>query len=90
MLVAFQDVENALGDLRALAQQAGAQKEATDSANRTLELSQKQYARGSVTFLDVLDAQRSLLASQRASAEVEGQRLQATVQLIKALGGGWR
>ena len=90
VLVAFQDAENALADLRTLAQQAAAQKEAADAASRTLQLSQKQYARGSVTFLDVLDAERALLASQRASAQVDGQRLQATVQLIKALGGGWR
>jgi len=90
VLVAFQDVENALGDLRELSQQAAAQKLATDAAGRTLQLSQQQYARGSVTYLEVLDAERSLLASQRACAQIAGQRLQATVQLIKALGGGWR
>jgi multidrug efflux system outer membrane protein len=89
VLVAFQDVESALGDLQMLTQQAEAQNRATDSASRTLELSRKEYARGSVTFLDVLDAERDLLASQRASAQIQGQRLQATVQLIKALGGGW-
>lgn len=89
VLVAFQDVENALNDLHALQMQAQAQQHAVDAAMRSLDLSRQQYEKGSVTFLEVLDAERNLLASERASAQVAGQRMQATVQLIKALGGGW-
>ena len=89
VLVAFQDVENALVDLRTLAVQAEAQDRAVAAARRTLELSNQQYSKGAVTFLDVVDAERTVLADERTAAELLGQRMQATVQLIKALGGGW-
>ena len=89
VLTAFQDVENALGDLRFLAEQAEAQDRATAAAQRTLQLSQDQYRNGAVTFLDVTDAERTLFGSQRTQSQLLGQRMQATVQLIKALGGGW-
>ena len=89
VLVAFQDVENALGDLRYLAQQAEAQDRAVESARRTLQLSQDQYRQGAVTFLDVTDSERTLFGNERTAAQLLGQRMQATVQLIKALGGGW-
>ncbi len=89
VLVAFQDVENALADLRFLAQQAEAQNRAVASARRTLQLSQDQYRNGAVTFLDVTDAERTVFNNERTAAQLLGQRMQATVQLIKALGGGW-
>ena len=89
VLTAFQEVENALNDLRALANQAEAQERAVAASRRALELSQQQYAHGSIAFLDVLDAERTLLASERVSTQLLGQRMQATVQFIKALGGAW-
>ena len=89
VLVAFQDVENALVDLRTLAVQAEAQDRAVAAARRTLELSNQQFSKGAVTFLDVVDAERTLLSDERTATELLGQRMQATVQLIKALGGGW-
>jgi multidrug efflux system outer membrane protein len=89
VLVAFQDVENALADLRLLAIQAAAQDEAVAAARRTLELSNKQFNKGAVTFLDVVDAERTVLSNERQAAQLLGQRMQATVELIKALGGGW-
>jgi multidrug efflux system outer membrane protein len=73
-----------------LANQAEAQERAVAAARRALELSQQQYAHGSIAFLDVLDAERTLLANERDSTQLLGQRMQATVQLIKALGGAWR
>ncbi len=90
VLVAFQDVENALGDLRYLSIQAEAQNRAVQAARRTLQLSQDQYRNGAVTFLDVTDAERTVFNNERTSSQLLGQRMQATVQLIKALGGGWR
>lgn len=90
VLVAFQDVETALSDLRTLSGQAEAQQRAVEAEQRTLELGQKQYEKGATNFLDVLDAERSLLQNQRTAAELLGQRMQATVQLIKALGGEWK
>jgi multidrug efflux system outer membrane protein len=89
VLVAFQDVENALNDLHQLAGQSEAEGRALASARRSLELARKQYEKGTVTFLDVLDAERTALADERLTAELAGQRLQAAVQLVKALGGGW-
>ncbi len=89
VLVAFQDVENALGDLRYLSEQADAQERAVGDARRALQLSQDQYRQGAVTFLDVTDAERTLFGNERTVAQLRGQRMQASVQLIKALGGGW-
>ena len=89
VLVAFQDVENALVDLRTLAAQSDRQNEAVEAARRTQQLSQDQYRNGAVTFLDVVDAERTVFNSERTAAQLLGQRMQATVQLIKALGGGW-
>ena len=89
VLVAFQDVENALGDLRYLSEQAEAQERAVGDARRTLQLSQDEYRQGAVTFLDVTDSERTLFGNERTAAQLVGQRMQATVQLIKALGGGW-
>lgn len=89
VLVAFQEVENALSDLRQLAGQTEADERALTAARRSLELAQQQYAKGSITFLEVLDAERAALADERLVAQLSGQRMQATVQLFKALGGGW-
>lgn len=89
VLVAFQDVENALADLHTLSDQSDAQERAVGTAVQALQLSQSQYDKGASNFLDVLDAERTLLADERVSVQLLGQRLQATVLLIKALGGTW-
>ena len=90
VLVAFQDVENALADLRTLAEQSAAQDRAVQAAQRTLDLSNQSYRQGASTYLDVIDAERTLFNDQRTAAQILGQRMQATVRLIEALGGGWR
>ena len=89
VLTAFQEVENALVDLHTLAGQSSAQGTAVTAARRALELSQQQYEKGAVSFLDVLDAERTLLQDERVSAQLLGARMQVTVQLVKAIGGGW-
>ncbi|MGA3171105.1 MAG: efflux transporter outer membrane subunit [Chthoniobacteraceae bacterium] len=89
VLTAFQDVESALGDLHTLSDQSDAQERAISAAVRSLELSNSQYGKGAVNYLDVLDAQRTLLSDERTSVQLLGQKLQATVLLIKALGGSW-
>ncbi len=90
VLVAFQEVETALNDLRTLRAQAEAQNRAVAAARRALDLSQQQYGKGAVNYVDVLDAQRTVLTDERLSVQLLGQRAQATVQLVKALGGDWR
>lgn len=89
VLIAFQDVENALVDARTLGGEAEAQERVAAAAQRALELSQQSYQKGAINFLDVLDAERTLLQTQRTQAQLLGQRALATVQLIKALGGDW-
>ncbi len=89
VLVAFGDVENSLSGLQFLAQQTAAQDRAAASAQRASDLAAERYRSGIVSFLDVVDANRGTLAAQRGQAQLAGQRFVATVQLIKALGGGW-
>ena len=90
VLVAFQEVETALVDLRTLTTQSEAQNRAVEASQRTLELANQSYRQGASTYLDITDAERTLFNNQRIAAQVLGQRMQATVQLIKALGGGWK
>jgi outer membrane protein, multidrug efflux system len=89
VLVAFGDVENSLSGLRLLANQAAAQDRALASARRAADLAAQRYTAGIVSYLEVVDANRGALFAERNQAQVVGERLIASVQLIKALGGGW-
>jgi len=89
VLVAFGDVEDSLADIRHLADQAAAQQRAVASARRAADLAGDRYRSGIVSYIEVVDADRDALAAERANAQLAGQRLIASVQLIKALGGGW-
>ena len=89
MLVAFREVEDELSSLRLLAGQADAQSRAIESAARATALSESRYRNGLVSQLDLLDAQRSELRSRRQAVQVRGAQYQATIGLIRALGGGW-
>jgi NodT family efflux transporter outer membrane factor (OMF) lipoprotein len=88
-LVAFQQVEDALSGLNALASASGSQQEAVDDARRSLNLANARYTGGLVTYLDVITAQEQLLTSERLSEQILGQQLVTSVLLVKALGGGW-
>lgn len=89
VLVAFKEVEDELAALRLLQEQAGAQGRAIASATRATTLSESRYRNGLVSQLDLLDAQRSELRSRREAVQVQAAQYQATVGLIRALGGGW-
>ena len=89
VLVAMGDVENALTDQRLLADQSREQDIAAMATRRTTDLTQKRYDQGDVNYFEVVDAQRNMLAANRAALDTRGQRLVATVALIRALGGGW-
>jgi multidrug efflux system outer membrane protein len=89
VLVAFGDVENSLSGIRQLAVQAEAQARAVKAARRARELATQRYRSGLVAYLEVVDASRDALTAERANAQLAGQRLVTSVQLIKALGGGW-
>lgn len=87
VLVAFQEVEDALAGIKYRDSQSKYLKESFDAARDTLNLSQERYDRGIVTYLDVVDAERSLLDSQRAYVRAFGSRYTSTVDLIRSLGG---
>ncbi|MES2187343.1 MAG: efflux transporter outer membrane subunit [Pseudomonadota bacterium] len=89
VLGAFRDVEDQLSGLRLLADQAAVQDRAVVSARRATVLSDSRYRNGLVSQLDLLDARRSELANRRQALQVQSARYQATVGLIRALGGAW-
>jgi multidrug efflux system outer membrane protein len=89
ILAAFRDVEDQLAALHTLAEQANAQSRAVASATRTTTMSDSRYRNGFVSQLDLLDAQRSELRNRRAELQVRSAQYQATVGLVRALGGGW-
>lgn len=90
ILVAFKDVEDQLSALRLLSDQSQAQTRAVDSASRATVLSDSRYRNGLVSQLELLDAQRSELRNRRQALQVKSAQYQATVGLIRALGGDWR
>jgi NodT family efflux transporter outer membrane factor (OMF) lipoprotein len=90
VLVAFQEVEDSLSDSRVLEEQEIAQERAVESAERTAAISTARYREGLANYLEVIDAERTVLQNQQLVAQIHEQRLAASVQLIKALGGGWQ
>ncbi|MFO1497323.1 MAG: TolC family protein [Verrucomicrobiota bacterium] len=90
VLVAFADVETSLSALHHLGNQAAAQERAVANARRATALATERYRGGIVSYLEVVDASREALQSERARAQLAGRRQNAAVQLIKALGGGWQ
>lgn len=89
VLTAFKDVEDQLSALERLAQQADAQSRAVAAASRATTLSNIRYRNGLVSQLELLDAQRSELRNRREALHVRSAQYQATVGLVRALGGGW-
>ncbi len=88
-LTAFQEVEDNLATLRVLEDQAKAQRTAVESAQESLSLSMNHYKGGLVTFLDVVTVQSIALQNQLTEVDILRRRMDASVLLIKALGGGW-
>jgi multidrug efflux system outer membrane protein len=89
VLNAFREVEDSLGNLRILREQTVAQEEAVNASTRAAKLSHIQYREGSVSYLNVIDADRSVLQQQRVAVQLDGERARSTVNLIRAIGGGW-
>ncbi|MGC2659751.1 MAG: efflux transporter outer membrane subunit [Bryobacteraceae bacterium] len=88
-LNAFEQVEDNLSALRILEQESAKQHEATLSAEESVQLSTNRYKGGLVTYLEVITAQSIALTNQRTEADLIRRRMEASVLLIKALGGGW-
>jgi NodT family efflux transporter outer membrane factor (OMF) lipoprotein len=88
-LTAFQEVEDNLAALRILEEESAKQHEATAAAENSLQLSLNRYKGGLVTYLEVITAQSIALTNERTEADILRRRMDASVLLIKALGGGW-
>ncbi len=89
ILTALGDVENQLSAISNLSEQSAAQNRTQDAADRAVNLAIVRNKAGSSLFLEVIETSRTALNSKRGVHQVAGQRLVATVALIKALGGGW-
>jgi NodT family efflux transporter outer membrane factor (OMF) lipoprotein len=88
-LTAFQQVEDNLVALRLLEIEAQQQHASTDSAEQSLDLSQIRYEGGADTYLQVITWQTAALNNERNDIDIMRRRMEASVVLIKALGGGW-
>jgi NodT family efflux transporter outer membrane factor (OMF) lipoprotein len=89
VLTALQQVEDAMAALRILEREAAQVADSVDAARASLDISTAQYKAGVVSSLQVITAQATLLQSQRSAVDLVTRRLNASVQLIEALGGGW-
>ena len=89
VLTAFQEVEDNLAGLRILDAESNKQDQAVQSAEHSLALSTNRYKGGLVTYLEVTTAQSIALADEVAEVNILARRMNSTVLLIKALGGGW-
>lgn len=86
---AFREVSDALAGQATLQQQADAQRAQVQADSKRLQLSDLRYRNGVASYLDLLDAQRSLFATEQALVLTQLQQLQNQVSLYKVLGGGW-
>ena len=89
VLTAFQEVEDNLAALRILSRELEQQDAAVKSSERTLALANDRYKSGIDSYLNVITAQTTLLTNQRTAVNLRMQQMTASVELIKALGGGW-
>ena len=89
VLVAFQEVEDNLVNLRILQDQTRVQGEEVAASTCASELSKTQYEEGSVAYLSVIDTERVVLQARLTSVRLRGVQATSTVNLIRALGGGW-
>ncbi len=86
---AFREVDDALVDQARTREQLAAQASQVQALQRYLTLAQLRFDSGYTSYLEVLDAQRSLFAAQLGHAQNQGVLLQAMINLYKAMGGGW-
>jgi len=89
VLTGFQEVEDNLAALRILEEEAQVQDEAVTAAREALTMMTNQYQAGMISYLNVMTAQTVALSNQQTAVQLLGNRLTASVGLVKALGGGW-
>ncbi|UVM29340.1 efflux transporter outer membrane subunit [Pseudomonas sp. B21-021] len=86
----FADVEKALNSIRGLDAQRQWQSEELNQAQTAFDIAQSRYEAGAEDLLTVLETQRTLYAAQDLNVQLRLSRLQASIGLYKALGGGWQ
>jgi NodT family efflux transporter outer membrane factor (OMF) lipoprotein len=89
VLTAFQQVEDNIAELRILSVEIGQQDTAVKSADRNLQLATDRYRLGIDPYLNVITAQTTLLSNQQTDVDLRIQQMTTSVNLVKALGGGW-
>jgi outer membrane protein TolC len=89
VLVAFQQVEDQLASLRILEAQYAVQDQTVQSANEAVRLALNEYKAGIVSYTTVVTAQATALTASQALLSIRQNRLNASVALVQALGGGW-
>jgi len=89
VLTAFQGVEDNLAALRILEDENRAQDEAVKAAQQSLSVITNQYKAGTVSYLNVITAQETVLSNELTAILIRGRRMSSAVLLIQALGGGW-
>jgi len=89
VISAFQDVEDALVATQQTAEQERQQQVAVDTAQRAYEIATAQLRAGTINVLTVLNTETALFSAENTLVQVKLARLNASVSLFKALGGGW-
>lgn len=89
VLTAIADVETSLAQIRYRAEQSAALADSLTSATTATQLTRQRYDRGVVSYLELLDADRTRLQVELRYVQAHAQQHIASVRLIKALGGGW-
>lgn len=89
LLVALREVEDALADLKGLARSRSALEKALTSARDTQRISQERFDKGLSSYLEVVEAGRTVLRVQLVLAQIDSQQRITLAALTKSLGGGW-
>ena len=89
VLSAFEEVENELANIYYLRNQHRRQQQTVEAANKTLDLARQRYEAGLVSYLEVVDAERTALLNQVDAVGIVGELYQSTISLSLALGGNW-
>jgi NodT family efflux transporter outer membrane factor (OMF) lipoprotein len=90
VLTAYQEVEDNLAALRQLQQESSSEAAAVTATGQALQQAQYRYKAGLVTYLEVATSETTSLQAQLSNVAIQLRRIDASVLLVKALGGGWR
>jgi outer membrane protein TolC len=89
VLNAWRDVEDNIAALRQLEQESRSQAAAVSAARKAQEQAVYRYKGGIVTYLEVVTTENAALQAELSAANIQARRFNASVLLVKALGGGW-